>query len=100
MTAATLHIALRDGFWHDAVIIDVGDQQRNLEDLTTRVQIGLAEMFDVEVEIGNVAVTVDIAARGVRDTIVLAVRDEHWLAVDLSDSGELTFSQPDRFRFA
>ena len=100
MTTATLHIALRDGFWHDRVMVDIGDQRRTFEGLTTKFQIGLAEMFDIDVEHGTVAVTVVIAARDLRATTSLTIHAEHWLTVDLSTSGEVTFDEPDRFRFA
>lgn len=95
-----LHIALQEGFEHDEVIVDVAATTNEFSDVSTRMQIGVAQTFDVEVPRGTTSVAVRVQSRGSQGDIAVRVGSEHWLRIDLAADGSVTFTQPDRFRFA
>ena len=95
-----LHIALQEGFAHDEVIVGVAATTHEFTDVSTRMQIGMAQTFDVEVPRGTTRVTVRVPSRGSQCDIAVHVGSEHWLRIDLGADGSITFAQPNRFRFA
>ena len=56
---ATLNIALEEGFDNDQVIVTINGKRFERGGVTTKLQIGLAEMFETNVSDG--AVTIDVA---------------------------------------
>jgi hypothetical protein len=95
-----VHVALREGFDDDVVVVEVGDERFRFEALSTRLQIGLAEEFDVEVRAGAVEVRISLPAAGLESTSSHQVEGEIWLGIDrLSEAVDLTWST-DPFRYA
>jgi hypothetical protein len=95
-----VHVALREGFDDDVVVVDVGDEQFRFEALSTRLQIGLAEEIDVEVRAGVVEVRISLPEAGIESTSSHQVEGESWLGIDrVSDAFDLTWST-EPFRYA
>ena len=98
--SSVLHIALQEGFYEAHVVVDVDGARHELHGLTTRMQIGLAETLDLAVPTGQHTVTVELPDRRQRASIDVDVAGEHFLGVDLTPQGTISFSQPDEFRYA
>lgn len=95
-----VHVALREGFDDDVVVVDVGGERFRFEALSTRLQIGLAEELDVEVRAGAVEVRISLPEAGLESTSSHQVEGEIWLGIDrLSDELDLTWSA-EPFRYA
>ena len=95
-----LHVVLQEGFAQDEVIVDVDTTTHEFADVSTRLQVGMAQTFDVQVPRGTARVVVRVPGRGAQGAIEVRVGSEHWLRIDLDADGRVTFAQPDRFRFA
>ena len=62
----TISLALQEGFLNDRVVVSAdGRQLAALDDLSTRVQIGLAQTLDLEVEEGEI-LTVHLPDKNLR----------------------------------
>lgn len=62
---ATIHVYLEDGFDHDLVTISAGAVKRTEPDVSTRHQIGLAAVVDLELpDAASAVVRVAVPARG------------------------------------
>lgn len=87
----TLHVALEEGFDHDEVRILVdGVEVYRKQDVSTRLQIGLADSFDVDVGSGP-AVGIDVAlpARQREQHLTVAVQAPMFLGISLDGSGQV-----------
>lgn len=60
MSVATLTIYLEDGFEHDKVVVAAGGSERTEPDATTRHQVGLASVVELDPPPGR-ATTVRVA---------------------------------------
>jgi hypothetical protein len=81
---AKLHIALQEGFDHEAVVIRVNRKDVfNKQDVRTRLQIGLADSFDVEVEDGPATVEILLPKKNLTKEIKTQVPQEPYLGVSL-----------------
>lgn len=86
-----LNIHLQDGFAHDTVIVCVdGHEVLRKSDVTTRTQIGLADMVTTEVPAGPAEVEVDVPTRGTRSTIRVTVPEVLYIGVSVEPDGRLT----------
>lgn len=93
MSGFVLHVALREGFDDDAVVVEIGDEQFRFDALSTRLQIGLAEEIEVERPGGTVEVRVALPEAGVETMTSQRLDGERWLGVDrVGDSLEMTWS--------
>ena len=62
----TISLALQEGFLHDKVVVRSGERElAALENLSTRVQIGLARTLELEVEEGE-ALTISLPDKAIR----------------------------------
>lgn len=87
---AQLHIALQEGFDSEAVVIRVNDKEVfNKQDVRTRLQIGLADSFEVEVERGPATVEILLPRKNLTKTIQINIPEEPYLGVSLV-AGEIT----------
>jgi hypothetical protein len=75
---ALLHIALQEGFTGDDVVV------RAQEDVTTRLQIGYADSFEVRVE-GEVKIEVLLPLKNLSETIMLQVPPTEYLGVSINE---------------
>jgi hypothetical protein len=75
---ALLHIALQEGFTGDDVVV------RAQEDVTTRLQIGYADSFEVRVE-GEVKIEVLLPLKSLSETIMLQVPPTEYLGVSINE---------------
>jgi hypothetical protein len=83
---AVLHIALEEGFSDDEVAVSVDDAEvLHRTDVSTRMQLGLADATDATVEPGRHVVVV--TARGASQSIDVEVEDELFVGISLSRSG-------------
>ena len=68
-----ISLALQEGFVDDSVRISAGNRViHQLEHITTRTQIGLAQMLEITLSEGEDKVKVEIPARGLEVTLDLA----------------------------
>ena len=81
-----LHIALQEGFVHDAVVVNIdGAQAFEGDDVSTRTQIGLAAVFDVAAASGAHSIEVALPNRGTLSHVHSFVVDgDTWLGVSLT----------------
>jgi hypothetical protein len=87
-----LHIALQDGFTHDAVRIRLGPREiYRSRNVSTRQQFGLADSFDIPVPRGEVALDVTLADRPrTHQRITLHVAsDDAFVSISLDEHGQL-----------
>jgi hypothetical protein len=88
-----LHVAFREGFDGDRVVIEVDGQRIERDGLTTRTQIGLAGDVDLSVPPGSRTAHVSLPDRGIEQTGTHDLDGETWLGVDVVGGGvELEWS--------
>jgi hypothetical protein len=81
---AQLHIALQEGFEDTTVVIRVaGREAFNKDHVNTKLQIGLADSFDVAVESGSVSIEVELPSRSLSKSIELQVPEAIYLGVSV-----------------
>jgi hypothetical protein len=86
-----LNIALEEGFEQDAVVVVVNGQEVfDGTDVSTRMQIGLADSFEVPIETDEAIVEVDVPSQGVTGRLETTVADRMHLGVSLQE-GEIVF---------
>jgi hypothetical protein len=90
---AQLQIALQEGFADDEVVVFVDDREvyrRN--DVTTRMQIGLADSFEVELRDSPAAAPpgtpshIRVTVRGIEATADVRPEETPYIAVSISDN--------------
>jgi hypothetical protein len=87
---AKLNIHLQEGFDHDTVIVRVGGREIfRSPNVTTRTQIGLAEMLNADVSGDLVDVDVDVPARSQHASFSVSPSATPYLGVSLDRSGQL-----------
>lgn len=66
-------IALEEGFLHDRVRLRVGDREvANLPSVSTRVQIGLAQTLELELEAADSTLVVELPDKQVEKRVSLS----------------------------
>jgi len=86
-----LHVALEDGFSGDDVIVRVGGEKAfEAEALRTRLQVGLAGQFTVEVADGDVEVTVEVPGRRITHCQQVTVDGPTWVGISLGERDDVT----------
>jgi hypothetical protein len=90
---STLHIALQEGFTHDDVRIDVaGAQVYSRQDVSTRLQLGLADSFDAPVDRAHadddrVIVHVALPTRHVEEEFVVPLGEATYVGISVNRDG-------------
>ena len=85
-----VHIALEEGFTNDQVSIAIdGKEVFRADRVKTRMQIGLAHAFDVDVPQGPVRVQINLPSKNVAQSIDLEVTQELYLAVSVTQQGRV-----------
>jgi hypothetical protein len=86
-----LNVALEEGFEQDAVVVVVnGEQVFDSSDVSTRMQIGLADSFEVPIEEEAAIVEVTVPSQGVTGRYETLVTDQMHVGVSLQE-GEIVF---------
>ena len=85
---STLHIALQEGFTHDDVRIDVaGAAVYHKQDVSTRLQLGLADSFSTDVHDAEVTVHVALPARRMEQHFVVPIHEATYIGISLGREG-------------
>jgi membrane-associated protease RseP (regulator of RpoE activity) len=88
---ALLHIALQEGFTGDDVVVRVqGEEVFRKEDVTTRLQIGYADSFEVRVEGEEVKIEVLLPLKNLSETIILQVPPTEYLGLSIYEGRLIT----------
>lgn len=86
-----LNIHLQEGFDNDTVTVRVGGREVYRRDgVTTRTQLGLADMVVTNADPGSVDVEIDVPTRSQREVFRVTVPDYRYLGVSLDRDGRLT----------
>ena len=86
-----LNVALEEGFEQDAVVVMVNGQQVfDSTDVNTRMQIGLADSFEVPIDEDDAVVEVSVPSQGLTGRFETLVADRMHLGVSLQE-GEIVF---------
>ena len=87
---AELHVALEEGFSGDGVTVRVaGRKAFEADALRTRMQLGLAESFTVDVPDGDVDVTLEVPHRTIVHRQQVLVAGTTYLGFSLGQGGEV-----------
>jgi hypothetical protein len=93
---AQLHVALREGFAGEEVVVSVDGREVFRDRVTTRLQIGLASSFDLDVAEGDREVAVDIGGSEAGGPRTVPVAGQTWVGVSLiRDRAELDWTVSD-----
>lgn len=93
---AHLHIALREGFAGEEVAVSVDGREVFRDRVTTRLQVGLASSFDLDVAEGDRKVVVDVAGSAAGSPLTIPVTGQTWVGVSLlRDRAELDWTVSD-----
>jgi hypothetical protein len=79
-----LHIDLQEGFTGDTVVVKVNqDEVFNKHDVQTKLLLGYADGFEVEVPAGPTKVEIAVPTKNLSQTIVLSVSKTPYLGVSI-----------------
>ena len=93
MEVRKLSLALEEGFLHDRVRISAGGRElASFDDLSTRVQIGLAQSLDLELPEGEHALVVELPDKGLKTEIPIGDADTY-VGISVADDGEIVRSR-------
>ncbi len=100
MSDVIVHIALRDGFVDDRVVValngvDVYDQ----DEVSTRFQIGLADEIETAVPSGTVTAQVLVPSRNVSLELAFEAQDETWLGISYLNEQLAVETSAEPFRY-
>jgi len=80
----SLHIALQEGFDGDVVVVRVnGKEALRKKDVTTRMQIGLADSVDTVWDGESARVEVEVPTRNISGTIEEPLQGESYLGISI-----------------
>jgi hypothetical protein len=86
-----LNVALEEGFEQDAVVVEVnGRQVFDSGDVSTRMQIGLADSFEVPIDEEQAVVEITVPSQGLTGRFEAPVTDRMHLGVSLHE-GNIVF---------
>jgi hypothetical protein len=87
---ALLHIALQEGFTGEPVIVRIdGKEAYRKEQLKTKLQIGYADSFEVNVEEGPVKVEILVPTKGLSESFEVQVLSPVYVGVSI-DQGRIS----------
>jgi hypothetical protein len=99
-----IHVALQEGFQNDTVVVRLdGVEVYRQTGLKTRMQIGLADSFDLDVAPGPIELWVEVLTQnaGVRVPIEVPVARELYVGVSVAPDGGVSYKVTDEpFRYA
>ena len=79
-----LHIALQEGFEDETVVIRAaGKEVFRKDNVRTKLQIGFADSFEVNVEEGPVTIEIDLPARSLTESIEVQAQNTIYLGLSL-----------------
>jgi hypothetical protein len=81
----TLYIALEEGFENDVVVATVdGVERYRREGLLTKLQLGLADQFQTDVQYGQSTISVSVPLRNVSGATTLDVAGDLHVGISLA----------------
>src|SRR2546422_7280448 len=81
---AQLHIAMQEGFEDETVVIRVAGREAFRKDnVKTKLQIGFADSFEMNVEEGSVSIEIDLPKKSLSKSIELQVPNTVYLGVSI-----------------
>ena len=87
----TLQIDLQEGFSGEAVTVRLDGQDHwQTPGARTRLQIGLADSFAMDVAPGQHRLEVQVPARDLQTSVDLNIESPCWVGIELTRTGELT----------
>lgn len=99
-----VHIALQDGFEGDTLAVQINGQQvYQRSGLKTRMQVGLADKFDINVGVEPLEIQVDVPTRQSSATIPLGAPsgNDSYVGISISSDGAVTYRiSEEPFRYA
>lgn len=98
---AEVHVYLENGFDHDQVAVSAGDAEHTEPDVSTRYQVGLASVVDLDVsEDAPVLVRVALPRRGLAGQATVDPSSTPHVRVDLNGTALDVRPQAEPPRFA
>jgi hypothetical protein len=99
-----IHVAIQEGFQNDTLVVQLdGAEVYRRAGLKTRMQIGLADSFDLDAAPGPAELRVEVPTRNAGVTIRVEVPavGELYVGVSVSPDGAITYQSTDEpFRYA
>lgn len=81
---ALLHVAMQEGFEDENVVIRVaGKEAFRKDNVRTKLQIGFADSFEMNVEEGPVTIEIDLPSKSLSKSIELQVQNAVYLSVSI-----------------
>jgi hypothetical protein len=90
-----VQVFLENGFDHDEVVLRTADDEQRIQDVTTRYQIGLATMVDVELPEHASVVQVAVPARMLAAETVIDPSRTPYVRVEATDGSLVVRAGPD-----
>lgn len=87
-----IHVALQEGFQNDTVIAQLdGTEVYRRAGLNTRMQIGLADSFDLKAPSGRAELRVDVVTRKAHVTVPVEVPpgEERYVGISIAPDGKI-----------
>ena len=85
-----LHIALKDGFVNDEVVIEVNDKEVfHQTKVKTKFQIGLATSWETNLEKGLINIEVKLPLKNLSQAITLELNNPTYLGVSITPEDKL-----------
>jgi len=79
-----LHIALQEGFEDETVVIRVAGKEVFRKDhVRTKLQIGFADSFEVNVEESPATIEIDLAAKNLTETVEVQAQNTVYVGLSL-----------------
>lgn len=99
-----IHVAIQEGFQNDTLVVHLdGAEVYRRAGLKSRMQIGLADSFDLDAATGPAELRVEVPTRNASVTIPVKVPadGELYVGVSVTPEGSITFQSSDEpFRYA
>jgi hypothetical protein len=97
-----LHVALQDGFFNDTVTICInGKELARRSNVTTKTQIGLASVVELQVPPGHASLQVCVAGRPPSATLTVDLTQPVHVGVSVGAGGEIVYTRSESpFRYA
>jgi hypothetical protein len=81
-----LEVDLQDGFKDDTVIINVNNKQAfHKDNVNTKLMIGYADSFKLDVPAGSVTIKIVLSSRGLSKTCSFNISEQVFVALSLQD---------------
>lgn len=94
-TSRAVHMALQEGFREDTVIVRInGQEMRRKEGVSSDPRIGLAASFDLPLPEGPVKLEVELADRGLSNSVTVDFAGTAYVAISHVD-GRIDFKVAD-----